>query len=311
MSDLRPEGRQNSGDNVFEGIPVGEAEATLTTRFLITNDFSANTRRAFAQDIRKFAEWFAAANREPFRVSRVTTRDIADCRDHVRREQGRAVATVNRMLVAIRRFFSWLAEEGHVPANPAKKVKELRRQTLAPKGLDRSEVRRLMRELELRADTRAAAIFTLLLYTGCRVGDVVNLDISDVVVTERAGTVIFRHGKGGKQRSVPLPLQARRAIEAYLQVRPPTLSDKVFIGERGPLSDRGIRALCDRYSAVTGVKMHPHLFRHSFAHQFLADNNNDLVSLAQVLGHQNLNTTSRYSLRTSEQLAEASERMTY
>lgn len=88
-------------------------------------------------------------------------------------------------------------------------------------------------------------------------------------------------------------------------------SERVFVGERGPLTDRGVRALCDKYSVIIGVKLHPHLFRHSMAHQFLADNRNDLVSLAQVLGHESLNTTSRYSLRTSEMLAEASERLTY
>ncbi len=311
MSNSRPEGRQNSGDMVFEGIPVGEGEMILAAQFMASNDFSENTRRAFAQDLRKFARWFASANREPFCIGRVTTRDIADCRDHLRREKGHAVSTVNRLLVTVRRFFSWLAEEGHVPANPGKKVKELRRQTLAPKGLDRAEVRRLLREVELRQDVRSAAIFSLLLYTGARCSDAVALELSDLILGERAGTVVFRFGKGNKQRSVPLPLQARRAIQAYLDSRPPIPSQRVFIGERGPLTDRGIRAMCDKYSAIIGVKLHPHLFRHTMAHQFLADNANDLVSLAQVLGHQNINTTSRYSLRTSEMLAEATERMTY
>lgn len=311
MSNSRPQGRQNSGDMVFEGIPVGEKEVILAAQFMSSNDFSENTRRAFAQDLRKFARWFSSANREPFRVGRVTTRDIAECRDHLRRENGHAVATVNRLLVTIRRFFSWLAEEGHVPANPAKRIKELRRQALAPKGLDRGEVRRLLREVELRQDVRASAVFALLLYTGARCSDAVNLELSDLILGERGGTVVFRFGKGSKQRSVPLPLQARRAIQAYLDSRPPIQSQRVFVGERGPLTDRGIRALCDKYSAILGVKLHPHVFRHTMAHQFLADNQNDLVSLAQVLGHQNINTTSRYSLRTSEMLAAASERMTY
>src|SRR5262245_56619049 len=218
-SDLRPEGGQNSGDNVFEGIPVGKDEGAHFTAFFAAHDFSANSRRAFTQDVRKFAAWFNSANRERFVVGRVTTRDVADFRDHLRREQGQAVATVNRALVTVRRFFAWLADQGHVAGNPTKKVKELRRVALAPKGLDRSQVRRLLREVELRQDVRAAAIFGLFLYTGCRASDLVNLELHDLMLGERGGNVVFRFGKGNKQRSFPLPLLARRALQAYRDAR--------------------------------------------------------------------------------------------
>ena len=302
---------KNSGDNVFKGISVGKEEASLFKGFLAAHDFSANSRRAFIQDVRKLARWFTSANKEPFKVGRVTTRDVADFRDCLRREQGQAVATVNRALVTVRRFFAWLVDQGHVTANPARKVKELRRVQLAPKGMERSDVRRLLREVELREDIRANAIFSLFLWTGARVSDVVQLELPDLMLNERSGTVVFRFGKGAKQRSVPLPLPARRALQAYLDTRPPVETQRVFIGERGPLTERGVRALCDKYSALIGVKLHPHLLRHTFSHQFLADNGNDLVALAQILGHENLNVTALYSLRTANQLAETTDKVNY
>jgi site-specific recombinase XerD len=311
MSDSRPEDRKNSGDNVFRGLPVAGNEPALFTQFLDAHDLAPNSRRAFTQDMRKFTQWFTTANQESFSMKRVTVRDVTDFRQHMRREQGQAIATVNRAIVTVRKFFGWLVDQGHAPANPAKLVKELKRQLLAPKGLDGAQVRKLLREVELRQDTRLSAIFNLFLFTGCRVGDLVGLELMDLMISERSGSVVFRNGKGNKQRSVPLPLIARRALQMWLDSRPPVASSNVFIGERGPLTDRGVRNLCDKYSAICGFKLHPHLLRHTMAHQFLADNQNDLVSLAQILGHENLNTTALYTKRTQDQLGEASDRLSY
>lgn len=302
---------QNTGDNVFQSVPIDSEVARLFGEYLLASDFVKNTRRAVVNDVRKFAKWFADANQEPLTLNRVTTRDIGDFRDSLRRQNLQAVSTVNRALVSVRQFLKWLHENGYSLSNPGKGVKELRKQELAPAGLERSQVRRLLREVELRQDIRSNAIFHFCLYTGCRVSEVVSLSNADLMISERSGSAIFRNAKGNKQRSVPVPVPARKAISEYCAVRPPSNQDFVFIGERGPLTEKGIRASCEKYGAICGFHLHPHLLRHTFAHRFLKNNPGDLVALAQILGHENLNTTRRYVAKTQQQLAEASDRITY
>ena len=118
LSDSCSESRENSGDNVFDTRSVsGEVEA-LARQYLATHDFAKNSRRAVVNDLRKFARWFVASNREPLTLSRVTVRDVTDFREHLRRKEEQAVATVNRCLITLRRFFGWLVDQKHLDANP-------------------------------------------------------------------------------------------------------------------------------------------------------------------------------------------------
>jgi site-specific recombinase XerD len=311
MSNFSSQEGKNYEHNVFSGISVRQDQAKLFSEFLSEQDISKATVSAGTLDIRKFAKWFTTANREPWDIERVTIRDIIDFRDHLRTEKKQAASTINRNLSTIRKYFKWLFDKGYISVNPTISVKELKRQPLAPQGLTRSEVRKLLREVELRRDVRNKAIFSMILYTGARLSDVVNLELSDLAIGDRSGTVFYRYGKGSKQRTVPLPLQARKALGEYLESRPPVDSQIVFIGERGSLNSRGIQAIFEKYRALTGIdNLHCHVLRHTFSHSFLSQQGN-LVQLAQILGHESLNTTAIYTKNSVEELGEAAERVVY
>lgn len=311
LSNSYSQGSKNWRDNVFENISTGKNEQVYFRQFLDSHDFSAHTVKALIFDIRKFALYFTTVNNEPFDCLRTTVADITSFKRYLREEKHQAVSTVNRAIVSIRRYLEWLVGQGRLEANPGKVVKELKRQQLVPKGLGRGQVRKLLREVDLRNDIRSKGIFTFFLHTGCRVSDLVQIELQDLMIGDRSGSVVFRNGKGSKERQVPLTLECRKALQEYLSVRPPVSSQKLFIGERGSLTDVGVRSLCNKYSCLCGFKIHPHLLRHSFALQFLKDTNNDLVALAQILGHENLNTTKIYSQRSDRDLAEIVGRLSY
>lgn len=311
MSNCCSQEGKNHEHNVFSGISARPDQDKLFSEFLREQDISAHTVSAVTLDMRKFAKWFTTANREPWDVERVTVRDLTDFREYLRREKQQAASTINRNLSTLRKYFKWLFNKGHIQVNPTASVKELKRQALAPQGLTRAKVRKLLREVELRKDVRSKSIFSLILYTGARLSDVVNLELSDLAIGERSGTVFYRYGKGSKQRTVPLPLQARKALSEYLETRPPVDSQKVFIGERGALNKRGIQAVFEKYRALTGIEnLHCHVLRHTFSHTFLSQQGN-LVQLAQILGHESLNTTAIYTKNSVEELGEATERLVY
>jgi len=310
MSNFSSQSNKNSEHNVFRGINIRPKQEELFRQFTDMLDVSQHTIDALILDIRKFAKWFTTANCEPWDVERVTSRDIIDFRDQLKSNK-QAVSTINRNLASIRKFFKWLCQNDLITVNPTLTIKELRKQPLAPQGLSRSEVRKLLREVELRKDIRSKGIFSLILYTGARLSDVTFLELSDLTISERTGTVFYRHGKGSKQRIVPLPLQARKAITQYLESRPPVDSQRVFVGERGILNRRGIQTIFEKYRALTGIEnLHCHVLRHTFSHNFLSSAGN-LVQLASLLGHNSLNSTAIYTKNSIEQLADATDRMVY
>jgi len=299
------------------GALATPGEAARVRRFL--GGLRAQGRRpatvgAYESDWRKLARWSRVVNGEPFDLSRMVGREAAEFRSHCLR-LGQAPATVNRALIFLAEYARWAAEAGEVMpllAEEVRKVPRVPQQPLAPRGLARQELRRFLKEVDLRAGARDRALIYLLLYTGLRLGEAARLRVEDITLSPRRGSVRVRSewAKGGKERVVPIPAAARRILAEYLGIRGDG-SGLLLRGQRGPLGRNGIARVIGKYARAAGVRLSPHTLRHCFSYRYLEQTANDLVGLAAILGHSNLNTTMGYTRKRMEDLEAAVEELEF
>ena len=154
----------------------------------------------------------------------------------------------------------------------------------------------------------------MILQTGLRVNEVAQLRLKDIEVNERSGSIWVRMGKGRKARQIPLNTKARRALRLYLGARNSEGDIAfVFLSERKTqLSSRSIQAVIKSLAFRAGVKriaVSPHTLRHTFAINYLKQNPTNIVQLANLLGHESLDTTAIYTQPSMEDLADNLELM--
>jgi site-specific recombinase XerD len=273
------------------------------------------TLAAYQGDWRVFAEWYHHTNSESFALTRLTALDLNDYREWALAEN-LAPSTINRRLGFLKQYAAWGVERGMVEPSVRAAIREVklaRQQKLAPRALSQPEVRRLLKEVELRADVRDQAILYTLLFTGLRVGEMAHLQVEDVSLSERKGTIIIRgeHAKGGKQRHVPVPLEARKRLAAYLDTHPIS-AGSLFLGQRGSLGEDAIGRVVKKYAAWAQLEdVTPHVLRHTFSYTYLEKTQNDLVGLADILGHDNLATTQIYTQKPLGALQDEIEKVRF
>lgn len=227
---------------------------------------------------------------------------VRDYRRHLRVSLRRSPATCNAHLAAINNLTTWLGL-GPAQAKAAVLPKS------APRALDEHQVRRLLRAAERRDSPRDTAILITLLATGLRLSEITALDLDDIALSARKGTVTVRNGKGGKHRTVPLNSQAREALQNWLDHRLTGPSTALFTGPKSDrLSDRAVDLVLRRLATDAGVTASAHTLRHTTA-TMLVRGGVDIVLVAEVLGHASLETTRRYSLPTDADRATALERI--
>ncbi len=269
---------------------------------------SPRTVEGYRKDLVDFIAWLEGRYGEAFDPKAVLPEDLRDYRQHLLAVRRAAPATVNRRISALRAFFAFLAARGEIPSNPAARLSGVRTARPAPKALSETELRRLLREARRSSNPLHRAVILLLAHTGLRASERCALRLADVSLSERRGKITVR-GKGEKVREVPLNAEAREALREWLSVRPAAPDDALFVGRRGRLTPSGVWRIVREYARRAGVEAHPHVLRHTFATRLLREAGADLVTVAEILGHESLNTTARYTRPSEADLEAAVERL--
>jgi len=238
----------------------------------------------------------------------ITVVDVQEYKNYLYNIKRNKPVSVNRKLSALESFCEFLVNAEHLKDNPAAKVRKIKHQKTAEvAALSNPELYRLKRMFYLEGNKRDIAIFELMINTGLREAEVCNLKLDDVIMSERKGTVIVRSGKGEKYREIPLNANVRRALQAYLEVRP-NRGRHLFVSNKSDrLSESQLYRIIRKYADMAGIKAHPHMLRHTFATKLLREGKIDLPTLQNLLGHVNINTTAVYTRATMQDLEKAVE----
>ena len=256
-------------------------------RFLKRRNCSIHTVKNYMHTLRQFVLWVAVP------IEHVGGREIQAYIDYLRTRRLRP-KTINCHLDSIRGFYNYLIEEeGMVMRNPVKRNYNLRLAKPLPRYLQDEEVDWFFAQI---GNCRDRAIFMLMLRCGLRVEEVAKLMLHGVDLS-RSQLIVYE-GKGMKDRIVYLSRDAHTALSAYLNKRPGTRAQRVFLVEKGiykdkPISVRGIQKRMEYYAKSAGLRVSCHQLRHTMATQLL-NADADLVVIQDLLGHSQIRTTQRY-----------------
>ena len=260
--------------------------STAVDRFLLAAGVADSTRRAYRADLRDFADWYGERPLEEIDV-RVLADYTADL-GRARRGAKLAPSTIARRLAAVRSLLRFSLGPERVPDAPLTP----RRPRRLPDAPKLREIDRLLAGLagDDVLDLRNRALVELVYSAGLRSAEAVGLDLGDVDFEQER--IHVRHGKGAKDRVVPLGEEAAQWLARYLrEARPQLINDKRGAENALFLSARGRRL---DTSTLRRLVPHPHRLRHAFATHLL-EGGADLRVIQELLGHASLSTTQVYS----------------
>lgn len=287
---------------------------------------SAHTLRAYERELLGFAGYMGTQFGAEARVESIE-------HTHIRAylgtlyDRGLSKASAARALAAVRSWFKWLARTGRVEQNVAALVATPRLPKHLPRVPSIEQLNRVMDSVDDEAASwpaRDRAIVEMLYGCGMRNAELTGLNLDDI---HWANEAVLVRGKGQKQRYVPLGDAAAQALRAYLEERAARLAaadgasatPAVFLnlrlrgitrpGGQARLTTRSVGRIVKRIAILRGLSsdVHPHTLRHAFGTHLLEEGA-DLRAIQELLGHERLSTTQRYTQLTAAQLTQVYDR---
>jgi integrase/recombinase XerC len=253
------------------------------------------------RDSKVFSEWYSS--RTDCGLDKLIELDAIEYKKHLL-TANKSVVTANRKIASVNAFCKWLYENGTIPVEVyIKAVKN--RDARQYKGLDERDLRKLRAEIHRNRNPLHICIIEILLGTGLRVSELCNIKLHDIDISERKGTIRVI-GKGNINRTLPLNKDVRKAIHDYIVVRPASDSDYLLIGQRGSLKRNAINLILEKYGQRVGVEVTPHRLRHTLGYKLVKEHT-PITTIQQILGHDNIQTTNRYTVTTEQDKEDALE----
>lgn len=223
-----------------------------------------------------------------------------------------SAATVAKHYRSLQQLFRWLVEDGEIEHSPMERMRPVKVPDQPVPVLREDQLRALLEvckgnTFENRRDT---ALIRFLLDTGVRSSELIGITVEDLAAGKDMRSVLVM-GKGRKARSVPYGVKTADALRRYLRARathPAAAHGALWLGKKGPLTTSGLAQLLERRGGDAGVPgLHPHLFRHYFAHAYLSSGGQQ-VDLQRLAGWDSEQMVARYAKSAGVERAHANYR---
>ena len=270
---------------------------------LLEKRLSTNTYDSYAFDLECFNNYF-----KDRKIDSINENDIVLYLEYLRNDKHLSARSIERHLTTIRGLFKYLVKMEIIKYDITKNIDNLKIGKHLPMTLTPDEINKLMDiSLDSPFNYRTKAMLEVMYGSGLRVSELVNLTLNDI---DLYNDTILVHGKGSKERIVPLGDYAKEYLTKYLEVRNSLIKrkngnpDKLFLNNHGkPITRNGFNFLLNKLLKEKGIEKEvtPHTLRHSFATHML-DNGADLRTIQELLGHSDIVTTRIYTHVSKKQI---------